>query len=407
MKAVVFKDVGEICLEEVPNPTIQKQNDAIVRITASAICGTDLHIVRGTMPGMRPGTILGHEGVGVVEEIGNNIRNFEMGDRVVIASTIACGYCVYCRAGYFAECDNSNPNGKSMGSPFFGGPENSGAIDGMQAEKARIPFANIGMIKLPDNVSDDQAILLSDIFPTGYFGARIANVKSGKIVAIFGCGPVGLASIISCQLLGSARIIAIDRIPDRLKKARELGAETINFDYEDPVETIKDLTGGIGVDRVIDAVGIDAEAPKEVLFSSIKDRLVGEEEDQKTKEQIDQIAPKQNPDGNVWQPGKSPTQAIEWAIDSVCKAGTIGIIGLYTPKVKNFPIGKATSKSLTIRAGTCPHRRYIPYLVQLVASGAIDPLKILTKQEPLSFAIDAFKAFDQRKSGWIKVKLTP
>lgn len=403
MKAVVFRGVGDICIEEVLEPIIESDNDAIVRITASAICGTDLHMIRGTIPDMKSGTILGHEGVGVIEALGKNVRNFNIGERVVIAPTIACGYCSYCRAGYFAECDIANPNGKNAGVAFFGGPKSSGPFDGMQAEKVRVPYANVGMVKLPDNVSDDQAILLSDIFPTGYFGAEIADVKEGKIVAVFGCGPVGLCAIISSQLLGAARVIAVDRVPDRLQKARELGAEVINFDEEDPVKVIKKLTGGIGADRAIDAVGVDAEAPEEYGLSMLKNKIQGKARER--KQQVKKIAPKQNPDGDLWQPGKAPTQAIEWAVDSVCKAGTIGIIGDYSPKVQNFPLGRASGKNLTLRMGTCHHRKYIPHLIELVASGVLDPTKILTKKKSLTHAIEAFEAFDLRKEGWIKVEL--
>jgi threonine dehydrogenase-like Zn-dependent dehydrogenase len=191
MNAVVFHDIGDIRLESVRDPVLEQPADAIVRLTASAICGTDLHMVRGTLGEMEPGTILGHEGVGVVEELGRGVRDFNAGDRVVIGSTIACGYCAYCRSGYFSQCDNANPNGKLAGTAFFGGPKSSGPFQGLQAERARIPFANVNMVKLPDEVSDDQAILLSDIFPTGWFAAKLAEIKKGDIVAVFGCGPAG------------------------------------------------------------------------------------------------------------------------------------------------------------------------------------------------------------------------
>src|SRR5690554_4315144 len=217
MKAVVFHDIGDIRLEEVSEPRIQEPNDAIVRLTASAICGTDLHLVRGTMPGMREGTIVGHEGVGIVEKTGPGVRNFKEGDRVVITPTIACGYCSYCRAGYFSQCDNSNPNGPQAGTAFFGGPASSGSFDGLQAQKALIPFANIGLIKIPNEVTDDQAIMITDMFPTGYFAADIAEVEPGNTVAIFGCGPVGQFAILSAILMGAGRIIAVDRIPMRLE----------------------------------------------------------------------------------------------------------------------------------------------------------------------------------------------
>src|SRR5690606_15015558 len=259
MKAVVFHGVGDIRLEEVADPRIEMPTDAIVRITASAICGTDLHFIRGTFSGMQAGTILGHEGVGIIEELGDDVRNLQIGDRVVIPSTIACGNCSYCRAGYFAQCDVANPNGKEAGTAFYGGPAATGPFHGLQAEKARIPFANIGLVKLPPEVSDDQAILLSDIFPTGYFGAEMAEISAGDTVAVFGCGPVGQFAIASAKLLGAGRVFAVDQYEARLRMAQRQGAESINFNREDPVETLKRLTGGVGVDRAIDAVGVDAE----------------------------------------------------------------------------------------------------------------------------------------------------
>lgn len=261
MKAVVFHGVGDIRVDEVAEPQLQEATDAIVRLTASAICGTDLHFVRGTMAGTRPGTILGHEGVGVVEEVGDDVRNLSPGDRVVICSTIACGHCSYCRAGYFAQCDNANPNGKLAGTAFFGGPEPTGPFDGLQAQRARIPYASTTLVRLPHEVSDEQALPISDIFPTGWFGAKLAEVSEGDTVAVFGCGPVGQFAIISAFLQGASRVLAVDAIPDRLEAARSHTAEVIDFEAEDPVEAIRRLTGGIGVDKAIDAVGVDATSP--------------------------------------------------------------------------------------------------------------------------------------------------
>jgi threonine dehydrogenase-like Zn-dependent dehydrogenase len=261
MKAVVFYGVGDIRLSEEPEPTIHERTDAVVRLTSSAICGTDLHMIRGTMPGMQPGTILGHEGVGIVEELGSDVRNLKVGDRVVIPSTIACGSCSYCRAGYYAQCDHANPNGPRAGTAFYGGPKETGPLHGLQAEKARIPYANVGLVKLPDEITDDQAILLSDIFPTGYFGAELAEIKPGDTVAVFGCGPVGQFAIASAFLNRAGRVLAVDTIPSRLEMAQSQGAEIVDFNAEDPVQTILRLTGGIGVDRAIDAVGIDAVRP--------------------------------------------------------------------------------------------------------------------------------------------------
>jgi threonine dehydrogenase-like Zn-dependent dehydrogenase len=370
MKAVVFHDVGDIRLDTVADPGLQAPTDAIIRITASAICGTDLHMVRGTMPGMKPGTILGHEAIGIVEEPGSQVRNLKPGDRVVVPSTISCGWCAYCRSGYTAQCDIANPNGPQAGTAFFGGPAQTGPFDGLQADYARIPHANAGLVKLPDGITDDQAIMLSDIFPTGYFGADIAEITEGDTVAVFGCGPVGQFAIISARLMGAERVIAVDRLPDRLEAARAKGAEIVNFEEEDPVETIRALTGGIGVDRVIDAVGVDAAAPGE-------------------------------------KPGETATRVLDQAIPAMAKAGTLAVIGVYPPDVHSFPIGQAMMRNVTINMGNCNHRRYLPRLVDLVASGTVDPATVLTRNAPLMSAIDAYRQFDRQADGWLKVSLTP
>lgn len=374
MKAVVFHDVGDIRLDDVSEPRVREPTDAIVRLTASAICGTDLHFVRGTMPGMEPGTILGHEGVGMVEEVGAGVRNLRPGDRVVIPSTIGCGICSYCRAGYYSQCDRANPNGPQAGTAFFGGPQSTGPFDGMQAELVRVPFANVGLVKLPDEVRDEQAIMLSDIFPTAWFGGRLAEIGKGDVVAVFGCGPVGQFAILSAMLQGAGRIMAVDRVASRLESAKRLGAEVVHFDREDPVQTIQHLTAGTGVDRVIDAVGVDAEPPAS--------------------------------EGGG-RPGDSPEQALEWEVQVVAKAGTIGIIGVYPPQAQQFPIGQAMNKNLTIKMGNCNHRRYIPELVTMVRSGAVDPGNVLTQVKDATSAIEAYQAFDRHEDGWIKVELRP
>lgn len=402
MKAVVFHGIGDIRIDDVPEPKIKEPTDAVVRLTSSAICGTDLHMIRGTFTGMQPGTILGHEGVGVVEQLGSDVRNLNLGDRVVIPSTIACGVCVYCRAGYYAQCDNANPNGKQAGTAFFGGPKETGPFDGLQAEKARIPFANVGAVKLPDGVTDNQAILLSDIFPTGYFGAELAHIKPGHTVAIFGCGPVGQFAIASAKLMDAGRIFAIDEVQSRLQMARAQGAEVIDFSVEHPVEAIKRLTGGIGVDCAIDAVGVDAERPHR--------GPAADEAQQKAslyQQELQQIAPQTNPQGENWKPGDAPSQVVEWAVQSLAKAGTLSIIGVYPPTDNFFPLGMAMNKNLTIKMGNCNHRKYLPKLIELVQMRAIDPSKILTQAEPMTSAIDAYKAFDVRREGWVKVELQP
>lgn len=394
MKAVVFHGVGDIRLDEVPEPTLHSETDAIVRLTTSAICGTDLHFVRGTMPGMKEGTILGHEGVGVVEKIGEDVRNISVGDRVVIPSTIACGYCVYCRDGYYAQCDNANPHGKQAGTAFYGGPESTGPFDGLQAEKARIPMAAVNLFKLPDDVSDDQAILLSDIFPTGYFGAELANVKPGHTVVVFGCGPVGQFAIASAKLMDCGRIFAVDTLPDRLEAARKQGAEVIDFNAEDPVEKIRALTGGIGVDCGIDAVGVDAEHAHQGP---------ARQDDSAFEQERKTVAPEQAPQGELWKPGSAPSQAQRWSIGAVAKAGTLAIIGVYPPNDMTFPIGQAMNRNLTIRMGNCNHRKYIPRLIEIVRSGALDPTSILTQHEAMDSVMNAYQAFDTRQAGWLKV----
>lgn len=402
MKAVVFHGVGDIRLDNVKEPKLREPADALVRLTASAICGTDLHMIRGTLPGMKSGTILGHEGVGVVEEIGRDVRNLRKGDRVVVPSTIACGTCSYCRAGYYSQCDKANPNGPAAGTAFYGGPKDSGPFDGMQAELVRVPFAHVNLVKLPDSVTDDQAILLSDIFPTGFMGADIAEIQEGDIVAVFGCGPVGQFAIASAFLQGAGRVIAIDRHPSRLDMARSQGAEVVNFEEEDPVATIQRLTDKIGVDRAIDAVGVDAEHAHSgpAAKKARKQRAEFEKE-------VSEVAPEQNPDGALWKPGDAPSQALQWAVESLAKAGTLSIIGVYGDQSRTFPIGAAMNKNLTIQMGNCNHRKYIPMLLPLIQSGTFDPSRILTQAEPLDNVIEAYERFDQREEGWVKVMLQP
>lgn len=402
MKAVVFHAIGDIRLDDVPEPEIQQPTDAIVRLTASAICGTDLHFIRGAFAGVEPGTILGHEGVGVVEQVGEDVRNLAPGDRVVIPSTIACGVCSYCRAGYYAQCDTANPGGKRAGTAFFGGPKAAGGFHGLQAEKARIPFAHVGLVKLPDEVSDDQALLLSDIFPTGWYGAELAHIHEGHTVAVFGAGPVGQFVIASARLMGAGRIICIDHKPDRLEMARRQGAETINFDVEDPVEALLRLTGGIGVDRAIDAVGVDAE---HAHAGPAADQA--KQQTDAHQAEVEAVAPERHPDGDLWQPGDAPSQALDWAVEALAKAGTLAIVGVYPPKMRSFPLGKAMNKNLTLRMGNCNHRKYIPHLLELVRTGAIDPAKLLTNLEPMENAIAAYESFDRRAPGWLKVELVP
>jgi len=254
----------------------------------------------------------------------------------------------------------------------------------------------VGLVKLPDEVSDDQVIAISDIFPTGYFGADIAEIHPGDTVAVLGCGPVGLFAILSAKLLGAGRVLAVDGLEDRLQMARRAGAEVINFEAEDPVEALQRLTGGIGPDRVIDAVGVDATSPE----SRASDDVDFEAE-------RDQVAPERNPQGENWIAGDAPSQALRWAVEAVAKAGTISIIGVYPPQMESFPIGAAMNKNLTIKMGNCNHRKYIPHLVELTRTGAVDPSAVLTELHGVTDAIEAYKAFDERRPRWLKVELQP
>ncbi|NGO71654.1 alcohol dehydrogenase catalytic domain-containing protein [Streptomyces boncukensis] len=401
MKAVTWHGVGDIRLDDVPEPRIQDPYDAVVRITTSAICGTDLHFVRGSVPDMAEGRILGHEAVGIIEETGPQVRNFRAGDRVVIPSTVACGVCCYCRAGYYAQCDHAHPHGRRAGSTFFGGPESAGGLDGLQAEYARVPYAHVGLVPLPDTVDDAQAVLLSDVFPTAWFGARLAEVSSGDTVAVLGAGPVGQSAVAAARLQGAGRIIVVDGAGDRLELARSQHAETVDFNAEDPVRAVVDLTGGIGADRVIEAVGVDAELPAHGPAAARTGAWAA-----RFAEERDRIAVQRPADDGAWLPGDAPSLAARWAVSMAAKAGSVGVVGVYPPHADAFPVGEAMQKNLTLQLGNCNHRRYIPRLVSLVSSGALDPSPLVTRWSPIEDAVSAYESFDRREHRWSKVALT-
>jgi threonine dehydrogenase-like Zn-dependent dehydrogenase len=400
MKAIVFGGIGKVALKNVPDPKIKDRTDAIIRITSSAICGTDLHFIRGTAPGMKEGRILGHEAVGIVEEVGKSVRNLRKGDRVVVPSTVGCGSCTYCRAGYQSQCNVANPRGANAGTVFFGGPEEAGGLDGLQAEYARIPFAGVGLVKLPEEITDDQAILMSDILPTSYMAAVMAEVKPSDNVVVFGCGPVGLFAILCAQHLGAGRVFAVDSVESRLEMARAHGAEVINFQQEDPVSVLKDLTNGAGPDRAIDAVGVDAA-------TATRGPAADKSAQKEFKQELEKITEMGTPKGDAFQPGGAPSQALKWAIEAVAKAGTVSVIGVYTAPVQGFPIEQVMNKNLTLKAGNCNHRRYMPEMIELVRSGVIHPEEFLTQVQPITSAVDAYQAFDRHQTGWVKVKLDP
>lgn len=400
MKAVVFHGVGDIRVDNVPEPRLESDKDAIIRIKASSICGTDLHMVRGSMPGMKKGTILGHEAVGIVEQVGKAVKTVSPGDRVVVCSSIACGECVYCKAGEFSSCDEANPVGPEAGTAFFGGPMPTGSYNGLQAEKARIPYADTVLVKLPEEISDEDGLLLSDVFPTGYMAAEIADTQPGDFIAVFGCGPVGQMAIASAKLLGASAVIAVDCLPDRLKMAQEQGAIAINYETQDPVSELKNLTNGFGPDGVIDAVGADAQCPhggpakKNPVIGTIE-RIIEQK----------MIAPRTVLFGNQWRPGNSPFQALRWAVLSVRKSGVISIVGLYPQSSLIFPVGLAMQKKLTVRAANCSHRKYIPLLIDLMKESGFRPSHFITRTQGLKEAIFCYKNFDKHTPGWMKVEM--
>lgn len=402
MKAVVWQGIGKISLDDVAEPTLQSATDAILKITTSSICGTDLHMIRGTMAGMKKGTILGHEAVGIVEQVGDQVQKLKVGDRVVVCSTIACGKCIYCEAGEFSCCDNSNPLGPEAGGAFFGGPEASGAYNGLQAERARIPFADAVLIPIPDSISDDDAILCSDIFPTGYIGADMADVKKGDIVAVFGCGPVGQMAIASAFLLGADKVIAVDCLEDRLELAAKQGAITVNYEEKDPVKSLKDLSNGYGPDSVIDAVGVDAQGAHEGPAANRSAMgFIENIIDQKL------VAPQAVLLGDQYKQGDAPGQVLMWAVECVRKSGVISIIGVYPQTAKFFPIGLAMQKALTVRAANCSHAKYIPRCLKAIEESGFKPSKILSEKRFLGDVISCYEHFDKREPGWIKVELRP
>ena len=396
MKALVIKNVGVIAIEEVADPKIKDQADAIIKLTMTTICGTDLHSVRGTIPGYKPGTVLGHEGIGIVEQIGSEVKNFKIGDRVIVPSTIGCGTCAYCKKELYSQCDTM-AKGETA---FYGGPAGTGDFSGMQAEKVRVPYADVNLVKISDNLTDEQVILLSDILPTSYMAAENIFPQKEDEVAVFGCGIVGQLAILSLKQMGVKKIFAIDHIPWRLKIAQEQGAHPINFDEVDPVKELKKLTDNRGPNKIIDAVGIDAEHPSGVApwFKE----LVGKTN---FKEEVDKVAPKQNPQGDNWVPGNGPSQVLRWAVPAVAKAGVISIIGVYTELLDAFPIGQAMGKNLTITMGNCNHRKYFPKLLDWVKNGQVDLRPFLTQHKPFNEIVECYKEFDLRKDGWLKVAL--
>ena len=387
MKAICWHGKKDVRVESVPEPKMVNKRDAIVKINLTAICGSDLHLYHGVIPTMQEGDILGHEFMGEVLEVGADVTNLKRGDRVVVPFCIACGNCFFCQNGMTSLCDNSNPNASMAeklygfsAAGLFGYSHLFGGYAGGQAQYARVPFADAGPIKVPDSISDEQALFLSDIFPTGYMAAENCDIKSGDTIAVWGCGPVGQFAIRSAFLLGATRVIAIDNIASRLTLAQKGGAETLNYDEGDVLEKLKQMTAGRGPDACIDAVGMEAHGTTvDGLYDYAKMAL---------KLETDR------------------PHALRQAIQACRKGGTISIPGVYGGVVDKFPLGVAFSKGLSFKMGQTNVHKYLRPLIERVARGEIDPSFVITHRMTLDDGAQGYSTFDAQ-NGCIKVVMRP
>jgi threonine dehydrogenase-like Zn-dependent dehydrogenase len=392
MRANVWSGRNTVQVENVPDPAILNERDAIVKITSTAICGSDLHLYDGYIPTVKKGDILGHEFMGEVVETGSGVTNLQAGDRVVVPFPIACGDCWHCRHEMYAACENSNPNAgmaeKLFGHPtagMFGYAHITGGYAGGQAEYARVPFADVGPIKIEDDVPDEKVLFLSDIFPTGYFGAELCDIQGGEVIAVFGAGPVGLFAIASAALLGAERIIAIDQYDYRLAMARNKAGATdiVNFSENgDVVEQLKELTGGRGPDAVIDAVGMEAAQGHGALHAV--DRVK-----QATRMESDR------------------GHALRDAIMACRPGGIVSVIGVYGGLIDKFPAGAFMNKGLQLRTGQCHVQKYTRPLYERIRAGQIDPSFVITHRLGLDHAPDGFETFKHKQDECVKVVLKP
>jgi threonine dehydrogenase-like Zn-dependent dehydrogenase len=391
MKALCWHGTGDVRIDTVPDPKIIESRDAIVKITATAICGSDLHLYGGLMPTMESGDVLGHEFMGEVMEVAPGAASkLRPGDRVVVPFTISCGSCFFCQKGLFSLCDTSNPNAemarKAMGhspSGLFGYSHMLGGFAGGQAEYVRVPFADVGPIKIPSGLRDEQVLFLSDIFPTGYMGAENCGIERGDTVAVWGCGPVWQFAIQSAWMLGAGRVIAIDRVPERLQMAEKYGrAETINFETADVYDRLMEMTNGRGPDRCIDAVGTEAHGGGSL------DALIDKA---KTSVYL----------------GTDRPHVLRETIMCCRKGGTISIPGVYLGFLDKIPFGAAMNKGLALKMGQTHMQRYMRPLLERIEKGEIDPSFIITHRLKLADAPDGYKTFRDKKDGCIKVVMTP
>jgi threonine dehydrogenase-like Zn-dependent dehydrogenase len=390
MKALCWMGTGKVETLNVADPTLLNPHDAILKVTRTAICGSDLHLFDGFIPTMESGDILGHEFMGIIEEVGTAVTNVQRGDRVVVPFTIACGGCEFCKKKLWSACDNTNPNAHLMeaaygysGSGLFGYSHMMGGYAGGQAQYVRVPFANVGPLKIENDLPDEKVLFLSDIFPTGYMAAENAQIREGDTVAVWGCGPVGQFAIASAIMLGAARVIAIDRLPERLDLARSLGAITVDYSADDVsvLVALKDLTGGVGPDACIDAVGLEAHSTElQGVYDTVKNALLLE---------TDRPA------------------VLRQAIQAVRKGGTVSIPGVYGGLLDKIPFGAAFGKGITMKMGQTNMHNYMKPLLERIEKGQIDPSYIISHRITLEDAPAMYKVWRDKKDRVTKIVIDP
>lgn len=383
MLALTYHGTKDLKVEEIHVPMVTDPGDAIIKVTATTICGSDLHLYHGEFPGLKKGDVLGHEAMGIVEDVGPDVRDIKKGDRVVISAVIACGSCEYCKRGEWSCCDTTNPS-KGMEKLYghrtaalFGCSHVMGGYSGCQAEYVRVPIADVNCFKLPDTIRDEQALMLADIACTGWHGTELAEVKEGDVVVVFGCGPVGLQAMMWSKFRGAKRVVAIDVDENRLAFAKEkLSVEIVNAKEEDSVKAIQKLIPG-GPNKVIDCVGF--RFPDTLLHK------------------VERALKLETDSPNI----------LNAAFTMVRKTGTIAIIGDYLGYTNHFNIGAMMEKSLTIRGGQLWAQKYIPVLMKFIISGEVDPSFVITHTLPFSKCAEAYSTFDKHEDGMIKVFLRP
>lgn len=375
MRAIVYEGIKNVKVKNIGDPQIKNSDDIIVKVTSTAICGSDLHLIHGMVPNMPLGFVLGHETMGIVEEAGKDVHKVKKGDRVIVPFPISCGHCWYCEHDLWSQCDNSNANGET--GAIFGYSKTYGGYDGGQSEYLRVPYANVGPVQVPDDLTDEQVLFLTDILPTSYWGVENGGVKKGDTVVVLGCGPVGLLTVKWAFFHGADRVIAVDYIDYRLQHAAKYGAEIINFEEHDNTgEYIKEITHG-GADVVIDCVGMDG---KMTTFEMIETAL-------------------------KLQGGSK--SAIELATQAVRKGGTVSMVGVYGARYNMFPLGDFFSRNITLKMGQCPAHTYVDRILRLIREGKFDATDIITHKLSLDMGEHAYRIFDKKEDHCIKVILKP